>query len=257
MALLLLGAHGGIRIIEILTLDWSHVDLPAHRLTVVGGKGRKDRPAVLSRSLAQLLDTFAPKSGFVLPHRSPSNAARRLKRLCHDARFRTAACTPSATLPARASRARRAGTSSPSRGTWGTRLSKLRGRTPSGAMNTSKKSSAGGDPIRSPLRHGLCVQRRNLLVSLHEMVYNHECAGLESVHAGEPVECSQVAGVKPQIGVRWTDRGRRQAKSANTPMAALRSGGKVVKHVIAKTMLAIAIIRLCIDIYSLTIRDKN
>lgn len=80
--LILLGAFAGLRVSEIVTLRGSDVDLPGRRLTVRHGKGRRQRSVVISNSLARLLATCAPVDGYVLPYRTPSNAYRRLKRLC-------------------------------------------------------------------------------------------------------------------------------------------------------------------------------
>lgn len=80
--LLLLGAHAGLRVSEMLTLDWNHIDLTGRRLIVAVGKGRKERQVVISRSLLGKLEDCSPKEGFVLPFRTQANAYRRLERLC-------------------------------------------------------------------------------------------------------------------------------------------------------------------------------
>lgn len=51
--LLLLTAHGGLRISEALSLKWSDLDSDARRLTVTSGKGRKARIVAMSTSLAR------------------------------------------------------------------------------------------------------------------------------------------------------------------------------------------------------------
>ncbi len=80
--LVLLGAHAGLRVSEMLALTWHQVDLPGRRLHVRGGKGRKDRRVIISSTLARQLALVAPKSGPVLPYRSQSRAYQRLQRLC-------------------------------------------------------------------------------------------------------------------------------------------------------------------------------
>lgn len=82
-ALVLLGAHGGLRIAEILGLKWEHVDLDS-RILRVRGKGRKRRTVHMSEALTQALRSYkelATKE-FVMPYRSPNRARQRLERLC-------------------------------------------------------------------------------------------------------------------------------------------------------------------------------
>ena len=80
--LVLLGAHAGLRVSEMLALTWHQVDLPGRRLHVRGGKRHKDRRVIISSTLAHQLDLVAPKGGPVLPYRSQSRAYQRLQRLC-------------------------------------------------------------------------------------------------------------------------------------------------------------------------------
>ncbi|WP_353544504.1 tyrosine-type recombinase/integrase [Deinococcus xinjiangensis] len=51
--LLLLTAHGGLRISEVLGLKWVDLDTDARRLTVTSGKGRKSRIVAMSTSLSR------------------------------------------------------------------------------------------------------------------------------------------------------------------------------------------------------------
>lgn len=51
--LLLLTAHGGLRISEALNLKWDELDVTARRLTVTSGKGRKTRVVAMSTSLGR------------------------------------------------------------------------------------------------------------------------------------------------------------------------------------------------------------
>lgn len=80
--LVLLGAHAGLRVSEILALTWQRIDLPGRRIHVQGGKGRKDRRVVISSSLRQTLRGIMPKAGYLLPYRSQARAYQRLQRLC-------------------------------------------------------------------------------------------------------------------------------------------------------------------------------
>ena len=57
-ALILLCAHGGLRIEEALSLEWSDVDLPGAVLTVKNGKGGKQRRVTLTPSLVLTLKTL-------------------------------------------------------------------------------------------------------------------------------------------------------------------------------------------------------
>jgi integrase len=83
-ALVLLGAHGGLRIAEILGLRWSDVNLEAGSLRVREGKGRKSRTVRLSPSLAEALRDYQAYSSSetVMPYRSANRARQRMKRLC-------------------------------------------------------------------------------------------------------------------------------------------------------------------------------
>lgn len=80
--LVLLGAHAGLRVSEILALTWQRIDLPGRRIHVVGGKGRRDRRVIISTTLKALLQTYMPKHGYLLPYRSQARAYQRLQRLC-------------------------------------------------------------------------------------------------------------------------------------------------------------------------------
>lgn len=64
-ALILLCAHGGLRIQEALTLTWADVDLAAGVLTVRQGKGGKTRRVHLTRSLVRALEPL-PRPGPVI-----------------------------------------------------------------------------------------------------------------------------------------------------------------------------------------------
>lgn len=54
-AILLLGAHAGLRVSELLALTWSDLDFGARVVKVRSGKGGKARRSVMSETLAQAL----------------------------------------------------------------------------------------------------------------------------------------------------------------------------------------------------------
>jgi integrase len=80
--LILLGAHGGLRIAEILALRWEDIDLYHRKLTVVRGKGGKRRSVNLSKTLVGALELLPNNEGLVLPFRSRPSARERLERVC-------------------------------------------------------------------------------------------------------------------------------------------------------------------------------
>ena len=77
-ALILLCAHGGLRVEEALSLDWGDVDLPGAVLTVKNGKGGKQRRVTLTPSLVMVLKTL-PQEGLVIG--ATQTAARQRLRL--------------------------------------------------------------------------------------------------------------------------------------------------------------------------------
>jgi integrase len=79
-ALLLLCAHGGLRISEALALTWADVQLTAGELLVQSGKGGKQRRVVMGRSLIQALQGVRSE-GAVIGGSYPA-AVERLQRLC-------------------------------------------------------------------------------------------------------------------------------------------------------------------------------
>src|SRR5690554_95889 len=98
--MLMLGAHAGLRISEMLALEWKSVHWDLSELLVVNGKGGKTASVVLSPSLhralemqfrtllAQQAEPLSPTSPsrFVLTvRRSPSGLYRRLQRICTEA----------------------------------------------------------------------------------------------------------------------------------------------------------------------------
>ena len=79
-ALLLLCAHGGLRVSEALELRWEDVNLEARELTVRHGKGGKQRRVVIGESLATALRAV-PVGAQVIGGSYPA-AVERLRRLC-------------------------------------------------------------------------------------------------------------------------------------------------------------------------------
>lgn len=83
--LILLAAHGGLRVAEALALDWAAVDLNSGTLRVVHGKGGKTRTVHLSGSLSATLSAWQAHSGatgHVLPYRTAARARQRLQAVC-------------------------------------------------------------------------------------------------------------------------------------------------------------------------------
>ena len=79
--LVLLGSYAGLRVSEMVRLEWRDIDFSARKLTVRQGKGNKTRRVTLSRTLLQAL-WEARGEGGVLEVSSRSRVYRRLKSLC-------------------------------------------------------------------------------------------------------------------------------------------------------------------------------
>ncbi|MDL2343621.1 site-specific integrase [Deinococcus sp. MIMF12] len=80
--LLLLCAHGGLRISEALTLQWTDVQLAGQELRVVQGKGGKQRRVVFGQTLGRALGELpGERRGHVVGGSYPA-AVERLRRLC-------------------------------------------------------------------------------------------------------------------------------------------------------------------------------
>lgn len=62
-ALLLLCAHGGLRIAEALAITWEDLDLRKGTIAVQSGKGRKPRETFISERLEKVLVGFPEKTG--------------------------------------------------------------------------------------------------------------------------------------------------------------------------------------------------
>lgn len=83
--ILLLGAHAGLRVSEMLSLAWEHVDLRTNTLLVSLGKGARSARVTISDELARNLATRAhelsPLHGYVLETRSRSHVYNRVRAL--------------------------------------------------------------------------------------------------------------------------------------------------------------------------------
>ncbi len=92
--LLLLGAHAGLRVSEMLALQWDDVAAGERRLLVRAGKGAKDALVTLTPKLADALRTAQRLSMAqggrltVLTLRSQYGVYRRLRRMCDRAQVR-------------------------------------------------------------------------------------------------------------------------------------------------------------------------
>lgn len=84
--LILLGAHGALRMSELTTLDWATINLE-RRTMVITGKGRKTATVHLSGPLAAALRDVpeADRVGRVLPWQNPKTIRLVLRALCHRA----------------------------------------------------------------------------------------------------------------------------------------------------------------------------
>ena len=95
--LLLLGAHAGLRVSEMLALEWNHINWDQGELLVVAGKGDKSAAVVMSPALtkalhlqfqtlrAQNVDPLSPTSPFrfvLTERRSASGLYKRLRKHC-------------------------------------------------------------------------------------------------------------------------------------------------------------------------------
>lgn len=85
--IVLLGAHAGLRVSEMVELAWGDVDLEGAQLVVREGKGGKRARVYLSGSLREALGEtpLEQRVGFVLPCRSRQSAYERLKTVCRRA----------------------------------------------------------------------------------------------------------------------------------------------------------------------------
>ena len=80
-ALILFGAHGGLRVAEMVDLLWSDVDLSAGTLVVRHGKGGKRRTVLLSPGMIRALEVLPRRNARVLGFTSTSRARARMRSL--------------------------------------------------------------------------------------------------------------------------------------------------------------------------------
>lgn len=83
---LLLGAHAGLRISELIGLRWAYIDLQK-RVMVVTGKGRKTATVHLTRPLVESLQLVSEgeREGQVLAWENPKTVRLVLRSLCSRA----------------------------------------------------------------------------------------------------------------------------------------------------------------------------
>ena len=79
--IVLLGAHAGLRVAEMVDLLWTDVDLDAGELVVRKGKGGKRRTVHLSPGLTSVLSALPRRNARVLGFTSTSRARARMRRL--------------------------------------------------------------------------------------------------------------------------------------------------------------------------------
>lgn len=57
-SILALGLSCGLRISEVINLKWENLDRDRNTLTIINGKGRKDRTTILNENIIELLDKY-------------------------------------------------------------------------------------------------------------------------------------------------------------------------------------------------------
>lgn len=57
-SILALGLSCGLRISEVVNLKWEHLDRDRNTLTIINGKGRKDRTTILNDNMIELLTNY-------------------------------------------------------------------------------------------------------------------------------------------------------------------------------------------------------
>jgi len=91
--LVLLGAHAGLRVSEMLALRWDDINLTTRALVVRYGKGSKQREVDMSAGLVRALQALqedgervvGKRAGYVLPYATAFSARRRVRLLCERA----------------------------------------------------------------------------------------------------------------------------------------------------------------------------
>ena len=88
--MVLLGAHSGLRVAEMVALEWRDVDLAERTMTVRRGKGGKRRAVTLGPTVLQALNDLRAVSlgAKVLPFATTNRARQRLEALCNRAGVR-------------------------------------------------------------------------------------------------------------------------------------------------------------------------
>lgn len=86
--MILLGAHAGLRVSEMVSLTWENVDMVNRHMSIIG-KGGKRATVPMSRSLHDVLEQMGQREGWVLPFRNRHTAKVRLQRLCRRAQVRS------------------------------------------------------------------------------------------------------------------------------------------------------------------------
>lgn len=87
-AIILLGAHAGLRVSEIVALEWRDVDFDAGNVKVRVGKGGKEGTVPLSGSTVralQALRTEAPQGDRAFPFGTTQRAYDRVRRVAYRA----------------------------------------------------------------------------------------------------------------------------------------------------------------------------
>jgi integrase/recombinase XerC len=83
--LLFLGAHGGLRISEMLKLQWRDMDLRNGVLKVLEGKGKKRRSVPMTNTLRQVLEQARQRATTPLPYSDRFAASYAFETVCHQA----------------------------------------------------------------------------------------------------------------------------------------------------------------------------
>ena len=89
-SLLFLGAHGGLRISEMLKLEWRDIDLRNGVLKVLEGKGKKRRSVPMTDTLKQVLENARQKTNTPLPYSDRFAASYAFESVCSVSRRRAA-----------------------------------------------------------------------------------------------------------------------------------------------------------------------
>jgi site-specific recombinase XerD len=90
-SILALGLSCGLRISEVLNLKWNNLDRSRNTITIINGKGRKDRNTVLNDNMIKLLTDYWYEykskeyvfNGQELPQYSASSIQRLVKKYIH------------------------------------------------------------------------------------------------------------------------------------------------------------------------------